>query len=701
MLSLLLTAMLSILLTGYLGYIGAKQGLDKAVLNQLTGLRNVQAVRLYNDFQQSKSYALTLSETQMVINAIKGFKAGMEELNDKKLTPAQQEKLFDYYDKEFIPELAKRIDGEPKTETYMPFDPAEQYLQYHYMAANPNKTGEKIKLDYAKDGSNYSKVHQKYHYKFRNILDRMGYKDMFLIDNDAQVVYTAGKYPDFVTNVKTGPYASSNLLKAFSKSIASQDIYYVDLVDFENYRPNLEAPTAFITTPIYDGKKRIGVLVLELSNARLNRIMTYDGKWPQMGLGKTGETQLIGKDNLVRTNLRLFLEDKDAYFKTLEKANFDPDQINRIRTLDTPILTQKINTEAVRRALEGEKGETYWKDYRGIDVLGAYQPVNFTDFRWALIAKLDQEEAFASINNLTRNLLITAAILIPFFTLLSLYLARLLTNPINRLINSIKKITSGEKDVEVDVNSKDEIGKLASTFNLMARSLKEKEQLIEEKDKANKDLLLNILPEPIAERVERGEEDIADNFPNVTIIYAEIEGFNSFSDNIEADKTVAFLNELVGAFDEMAEQYGVEKLKTVGSAYIAVCGLTIPRVDHAKRTVDFAFALLKLIKTFNQKRGSNLGLDIGIHSGPVIAGVVGKTKFIYELWGETMNITKAIHESPETNIIQVTESVYSTLNGLYEFKYIGSILMKGKGDISVWSVHPLLSHTVANSDKSK
>jgi methyl-accepting chemotaxis protein len=314
-------------------------------------------------------------------------------------------------------------------------------------------------------------------------------------------------------------------------------------------------PTAFITTPIYEGKTRLGVMVLELSNSRLNQIMTYDSKWSKMGLGKTGETQLLGEDKLVRTNPRLFLEDKEAYFKALENTNVDKERIKRIRSLDTPILVQKIDTDAVRQALDGEKGEKYWYGYTGAEVLGAYQPIDFSDFRWALIAKINKEEAFAPIKKLTRHLLLTGAILIPLFTLLSLYLAQLLTKPINRLITSIKKITSGEKDVEVDITSQDEIGKLASTFNIMARNLKEKERLIEEKDRANRDLLLNILPEPIAERLERGEEDIADNFPNVTIIYAEIEGLNlftdddGFSDDGGADRAVALLNELVGSFD--------------------------------------------------------------------------------------------------------------------------------------------------------
>jgi class 3 adenylate cyclase len=110
--------------------------------------------------------------------------------------------------------------------------------------------------------------------------------------------------------------------------------------------------------------------------------------------------------------------------------------------------------------------------------------------------------------------------------------------------------------------------------------------------------------------------------------------------------------------------------------------------------MDFGFALLKLIKVFNQKTGSSLGLDIGIHCGPVVAGIVGKSKFIYELWGETMTIARTIHSSPNTNLIQVSESVYSSLEGLYDFQPVNDVTIKGKGNIPVWSVHPLNSASI-------
>jgi class 3 adenylate cyclase len=285
--------------------------------------------------------------------------------------------------------------------------------------------------------------------------------------------------------------------------------------------------------------------------------------------------------------------------------------------------------------------------------------------------------------------LLGAAILIPLLTLLASYFARLFSRPISRLISGTRQVASGDTDVNVPVTSEDEMGELTASFNDMTHALRQKDEKIQTQMAENNRLLLNILPAPVAEQMKQGREQIADTFPNVTVLYAEIEGFSDLTLSLPADGAVAYLNELVGAFDEVAEQYGVEKIKTIGSAYLAVCGLSVPRIDHTKRTMDFAIEMLKIVRTFNQNHHSNLALDIGIHSGPVVAGVVGKSKFIYELWGETLNIAQAIHASPDENIIHVSEIVYDALSGMYAFQPGEPVMVKGKGAVSVWFIKPL------------
>jgi class 3 adenylate cyclase len=278
-------------------------------------------------------------------------------------------------------------------------------------------------------------------------------------------------------------------------------------------------------------------------------------------------------------------------------------------------------------------------------------------------------------------------------------LSGLFTRPIGRLLAATKRIAAGDLDVQVDVNSKDELGELGRSFNEMSRSLKEKEQNLQLKVQENEDLLLNVLPPSAVKQFQDGDRSFADVYADVTLIYAEIEGFSDLVSKTDVSQSLQKLNELMGAFDEAAEYYGIEKLKTVGTAYIAVCGLSIPRVDHAKRSVDFAIAMLKTIQTFSASQASHVTLDIGIHSGGIVGGIVGKSKFIYELWGDTMKVVHAIHSSPEEDVIQVTEPVLQALDKVYQFKSVPSVFVKGLGEIPVWELDLSSSATTTHPDR--
>ncbi|MEI6380605.1 MAG: adenylate/guanylate cyclase domain-containing protein [Cyanobacteriota bacterium ELA615] len=701
LLALLLTALLSTLLTGWIGYSTGRDGLKNAVFEQLESIRGIQANTITDSFNRTLDTVLTISESNVTVDATKQFKGAFDKLKDAKISPEQKAKLASYYQKDFIPRLAQDTDVQPMLENYLPYQPAQEYLQYEYIAANPYKIGEKDKLNLAKDKSEYSAVHNKFHPKLRNFVDRFEYYDLFVVDADTgQVLYSDKKEVDFMTNLKDGPYSSSALAKAYQKSILSKgDLLYVSLVDYEHYVPTYGAPAAFITSPIYDGPKMIGVLIVQMGVNHLNDLLNFRGKWEEAGLGETGETYLIGEDHLMRTTARRFIQHRAEYLKSFKEHGYDPEVLARADKQNTPVLNIKVNIDSINRALAGKSGTILEKSSGGLDILSAYQPIKIGDFRWALIARKEQAEAFAPITKLTHRLIITLGVLIPLITLLALYLSRMLADPINRLINAVKKIAAGEKNVRVNVDSRDEIGRLSNTFNDMASRIDEKDEVIQEKIAENNRLLLNVLPEPVAKRLQSGEQDIADSFSNVTIIYVEIEGFAEIADSRNANQSMRLLQDLISSFDDMADQYGVEKLKTMGSSYIAVCGLSIQRVDQAKRSVDFAMAILKLMNAFNLKHGADLGLDIGIHSGPVVAGVIGKSKFIYELWGETMNIAQLIHSSPGTNNIQVSESVHSALFGQYDFQSIDSFSIKGKGNIPVWTIHTLDS--LSSSDNAE
>lgn len=683
-------SLLSITITGLVSYVSGRHSMVEAANQQLLSLRNARAEAIENYFDGLQAHTLTLGYQKMVVDAVNSFKPAIEKLGDSKLSPEQINTLKDYYRNEYLPELKKNVGGNPKLATYFPPTPAPQYLKYFYTAKNPYPQGRRSRLDNAGDGSDYSRIHEAYHDRFRVIADEFKYPDMFLIDiNSGGVLYSVSKEVDFGTNLRSGPFSDSGLARAWEMARKSRDPDFVGMVDFEQYKPSLGKPSAFMTTTVFDGDKFVGALVIQVSSEKIDQIMNANRKWEQVGLGSTGESYLVGQDNLLRSTTRFFLEDRAAYLKTLKEQRINVDTINQIKIADTPILIQKAATFAIKQALAGWTGVASYNDYRGVPVLGAYQPIKLGSFHWALIAKMDQAEIFKGVNDLSRLLLILTALLIPLITLFSMRVSRSFLTPIRRLITGTEEIAAGKSGVQVEVRSSDEFGELTGSFNRMARSLEEKETEIQKQVVENDRLLLTILPPKAAARLKSGEQDRADSFPNVTVLYANVEGFDALAAQLSSDQAFVILNELVGAFDEAAEKYGVEKMRTMGSTYLAICGLSVPRVDHAKRTVDFALAMLKIIRRFSTSQKLDLSLDIGIHTGPISAGVVGKTKFNYEVWGETINIAKQIHESPKQNVIQASGSVFEALQGLYRFEPVKEIEADEVGALTIWEVTPL------------
>ena len=256
--------------------------------------------------------------------------------------------------------------------------------------------------------------------------------------------------------------------------------------------------------------------------------------------------------------------------------------------------------------------------------------------------------------------------------------------PIHSLIDGFRKVGKGQTDVVVKVKAKDEFRELSNSFNEMVRHLNYQQQLVKEREQENEKLLLSILPEPVAQRLKNGEESIADDFPNVTVLFANLPGFNELANSLSPNETVTLLNDLVTAFDEAAERYGVEKVKTIGSAYMAVSGLSIPRIDHTKRVIDFAIEMALILHSFNRERNTDLKIRIGINSGEVVAGIVGRSKFIYDLWGDTVNIAHRLQAKARDNSIQISDRVYSTITDNYDFESVPDMEIPGKGKLVVW-----------------
>jgi len=256
--------------------------------------------------------------------------------------------------------------------------------------------------------------------------------------------------------------------------------------------------------------------------------------------------------------------------------------------------------------------------------------------------------------------------------------------PVLALAEGAERVRSGDLTVQLPVTSEDELGILTGGFNSMVSTLQEKTDAIEQKNHENELLLLNILPGEIAERLKRGEGSIADSFAEVTVLFGDLVGFTILSSKIGPDEVVGLLNGLFTRFDDIAHELGVEKIKTIGDAYMAVCGLPNPQADHATRMIEMSRRMLAATRDYGKSAGMEMSLRIGINSGPVVAGVIGVSKFIYDLWGDTVNIASRMESHGIPGTIQVTRAVYEQLKDNYRFRERGPVEVKGKGLIETW-----------------
>ncbi len=197
-------------------------------------------------------------------------------------------------------------------------------------------------------------------------------------------------------------------------------------------------------------------------------------------------------------------------------------------------------------------------------------------------------------------------------------------------------------------------------------------------------LLLNMLPEKIAKRLKHSRASMADGFEEVSVLFADIVGFTELSSHMSPVQLVGLLNRIFSMFDNLCDHYKLEKIKTIGDAYMVVSGLPEPRVDHAAAIASMALDMQKSISQVKSREGIQISMRIGINSGPVIAGVIGTKKFIYDLWGDTVNVASRMESLGSPKAIQVTEETYSRLRDQFNFEKRGLISVKGKGEMMTY-----------------
>jgi methyl-accepting chemotaxis protein len=327
--------------------------------------------------------------------------------------PAElRRELEAHYRKHFLPQLQANGGGQGRSaaDYLASLSGNSLALQFKYIVENPNPVGAKDDLMVSPGFQIYNKVHEQWHSSFKDFLDRFGYYDIFLIDDETgHILYSVFKEVDFATSLKDGPYANSGLAAAFRQALSDDENTSPRFIDFAKYAPSYDAPAGFIATPVYSGGERVGVLAFQFPIDRLNNIMLE-----REGMGETGETYLVGEDGLMRS---------DSYL--------NPEERSVAASFANP-ETGSVNTAAVQQALAGNSGEAVIENYRGQPVFSAFRAITVGGLNWALLAEVDQGEALAPVYKLLWMAVIAISIVVVVVLGVAVWTANRIMKPLGK-----------------------------------------------------------------------------------------------------------------------------------------------------------------------------------------------------------------------------------------------------------------------------
>jgi class 3 adenylate cyclase/HAMP domain-containing protein len=447
--------------------------------------------------------------------------------------------------------------------------------------------------------------------------------------------------------------------------------------------------------PFFDkNNKLLGVASADFTLSEISIFLS------QLKIGKTGQTFVIDKQgNLIATSVYEKAFDVSLRQKMMKiPAINSTDPLTRAATqfLQNNFVDLKNITKPEQLVFKFANNTQYVQitplnDQRGID--------------WLIVIVVPEKDFMEAIEANTRITIFLCILALLVACFIGLITSRLISQPILELSKISQSIASGNLDHQVSINSiTTELNVLARSFRLMSQQLqasfqaladanqeleqkviKRTAELSLEKEKSEQ-LLLNILPRSIADRLKEDHSAIASAIDEVTILFADIVGFTPLASYLSPIELVNLLNEIFSQFDALAEKHGLEKIKTIGDAYMVVGGLPIPRPDHAEAIARMALDMQTTISKFQSEHHKDFRIRIGINTGPVVAGVIGIKKFIYDLWGDTVNVASRMESHGEPGEIQITQATYEHLEktNLFIFAPRGKITIKGKGEMTTY-----------------
>lgn len=427
------------------------QALVAETEQRLISERENKKGQLETVFEIFKNQLITNSNSNMTVKAAKSLKIPyayyQTSLGSNISIDQMKGNLEDYYRLQFGPKYNRLNPGKSfnSRNIISQLNDNSIALQHNYIVSNPAPLGEKHKMDAADDSTYYSVEHKNHHPTYKHFLETFGYYDIFIVDSESgHVMYSVYKELDYATSLIDGPYAKSGLGEVFRAANKLTDTNAVSVVDYKPYTPSYGAPAAFMASPIFDGDKKIAVLIYQLPVEKISNITTSNQAWRNVGLGETGETFVVGGDNKLHSESRLFIESPSEYLSAVKANGINKTTANLIEIRGGTTGLQGIPTTAFNKVMAQESGFGESVNYLGVPVLSAYTKIDIPGLEWVIMSEMSIAEAQLPSDNLSERLLMSSSIVALILALVAISFGWLfsirLTRPIEKLQQDIQSI---------------------------------------------------------------------------------------------------------------------------------------------------------------------------------------------------------------------------------------------------------------------
>lgn len=605
---------------------------DRLTVMAGTGARDVGAA-----VDSTAALAEALAASPAAADALSAFADGFGELPidgaDFDLA-AESRALVDEYEDPYLRTSTGRT---LPIDRVLSANPAAVYLQTRYSVGD-SVLDDPSNINDAGDGSAWSEAHREFHPGYRQVAESRGLTDLYLVDGaTSRIVYSADKRPDLGTSLVAGPFSGSVIANTVGAVLEDPSAGSV-ISDLGSYDARPDEVVGVIATPVFDGSRFVGALALAYDGLVLTDILTENETWA--GLPRTGDIYLVGADGTTRSDPRGYLEaPRDFLDMVQESGRISSAERATIEQRGTTVLTLPAVEDTVGAGPNDDDDVGQRNSVTGSEVFGTQSAAPVDGRAWSVVAEIDTSVAEATIDDFRNILIVGTAVFVILVTFFAVGWAGAIMRPVKAISERLG--THDETGtITIPDQSPIELHHLARSYEEMATTLEQQQIELARARDARLEVMRNMLPPAIAARIADGDLDELDEVERASVAVVVVLGLGELVRRDDMPRSRDLVDRVHEELDRIAETHGLDRVKVVGDAFFAACGHDRPFIDHAPRVVAFAAEAREAIRAIGLV-SAPLDAAVGIHTGPVLVGMTGGSRLLYDVWGDT--VTTAHH----------------------------------------------------------